>query len=140
MSITKNDFKTEKAGETATVSCEKDDAFFADTELTKKQFKEVFDHSNAYLEKCATVASEVAVDIMSKDNAINNVMFTMPYGVSKRGSVDIRAKRTVTFPGIGDKPDVTRADLRVIVKDPLTKVSKTGLRALQQKMTKELLD
>jgi len=138
MSLSKDDFKIEKVGNTATCVCTNEEAFY-EGDLTKKQIKEVFDHSQSYLNKCAEVTAEVATSIMGKDKAIDNVLFNLPYGVSKRGCVDVKTRRTVTFPGIGTNPDVTRSDLRMVVKDPLTKVGKTKLKDLQANMTAELL-
>jgi len=138
MALSKDNFKVEKSGSVATVTCEDDNAFF-DTDLTKKQIKDVFDHAHGYIEKAANVAADMATDIMKKDKKVNEVSFALPYGVSKRGGLNIQARRSTTFRGVGDRPDVTRSDLRVAVKDPMSKVSKTKLKAMQARMTEELL-
>jgi len=139
MSIDAKKFKVEKAGNTATLVYEDDAAFYADTELPKTEIQRVFKHASEYVTDCATVAADVATKLMAKDKKIDEVIMTMPYGVSKRGNVTARAKRTVTFPGIGDNPSVTRSDIRISVRDPLTKTPRSKLKELQAKMTEQLL-
>jgi len=139
MSLDKKDFKVEKSGNVATVTCTNEDAFYEGTDISKKDIKAVFDHSHQYIEECANAAAEQATAIMAKDKKVNEVTFSMPYGVSKRGEVSIKTRRSVTYPGINGSADVTRSDLRVVVKDPLTKMSKTKLRTLQKSMTEQLL-
>jgi len=138
MSLDKKDFEVEKSGSVATVTCTDDNAFFAG-DVSKKDIETVFKHSHDYVESCTTAASDMASDIMSKDKKIDEVVFTMPYGISKRGKLNVKAKRSVTFPGMSGRPDVTRSDLRVVVKDPHSSMSKTKLKELQAKMTEELL-
>jgi len=138
MSLSKKDFKTEKDGAVATVSCTNENAFF-DGDVPKKDIERVFKHSQQYVEKCTNIAADIAAGIMSKDKKIHEVMLSMPYGISKRSAVNLKAKRTVTFPGMNGHPDVTRSDLRVVVKDVHASMSKTKLKELQAKMTEELL-
>jgi len=139
MSIDKSKFEITKEGSVATVTYNDEDAFYEGSDISKKVFKEVFDHSHDYVEKVSVAAADQATEIMANDKDIDDVSFTFPYGVSKRGKVNVNAKRSTTFRGIGDRPDVTRSDLRVAVSDPLTKMSKTKLKDLQAKMTEELL-
>jgi len=132
-------FKVTKAGNVATVEYEDENAFY-NTELSKKQIHEVFDHAQKYVDSCAESASEMATDIMSKDDKIDQVNFTMPYGTSKRGQVDIKTKRKVTFPSmVKGNDDIVRSDMRVVVKDPQSKVKKSRLKEMQHKMTEILL-
>jgi len=139
MSLDKSNIEVVKAGDTAIVTYKDEDAFFGG-DLTKAELKRAFDHSSAYIAKCAEVSAEVSTDIMTKDKGISNVLVKYPYGVSKRGTVEAKARRSVTFRGIGDHPDVTRSDLKIVVSDPLTKVSKSKLKVMQSKMSAALLD
>jgi len=139
MSLDKNKIEVVKAGNTATVTYTDENAFY-EGDITKAELKRAFDHSSEYITECATLAADVSTDIMKSDKKIDNVVVKCPYGVSKRGSFEAKARRSVTFRGIGDHPDVTRSDLKVVVTDPLTKVSKSKLKDMQAKMTSALLD
>jgi len=99
MSIDKSKFEVSKVDGVATISCKDDNAFYEGTDLSKAVIKQVFDHASEYIEEVVTTVADVAQDIMTKDNEINNVIGTAPYGVSKRGEVGIKIKREHTYPG-----------------------------------------
>jgi len=81
MGIDKTKFEVSKVDGVATLSYKDDNAFYEGTDLSKAVIKQVFDHASAYIEDTATTV------------AINNVIATVPYGVSKRGEVGVKVKR-----------------------------------------------
>lgn len=139
MSLDKSKFEVEKAGAVATCKFTDRDAFY-EGELTKAELKRAFDHVSNYIKKCAEVGEEQAVEIMKADSKINRVNMDLPYGVSKRGQLLITAQRSVTYPGMQGRPSVTRPDLKITVKDPLSKAPKSLMKDLQGKMAAALAD
>lgn len=140
MALDKNLFEVETSNGVATAKYTNEGAFYEDTELTKTVIKEVFDHAHDYIESATVAASEKATEIMEADSSVDKVVMSFPYGVSKRGSIDVIANRSQTFRNPTD-PDksVTKSTLKVAVSDPLTKVSKSKVRDLAGKMTESLL-
>jgi len=139
MAINIENMKVEKTNGVATVTVEDENIFYNGTDIPKKTFKEVFDHTSGYIQNMTEAASEESTKIMKEDKDITEVVFVAPYGVSKRGNFTAKAKREVTFRGMNGGADVTRSDLRVAVKDPLTTMSKSKLKDLQKQMTDSLL-
>lgn len=138
MSFDKDKFKVETNGDVATVECT-DDNLFYEGDISKADLKRAFDHSKEYIEKCAGTAETIATEIMTKNKGVNEVNFKMPYGVTKRGDVTVKAKRSVTFPGRNGFDPVTRSDLKLRVNDPHSKVTKAKIKKMQSRMTEALL-
>lgn len=132
-------FEVNKTEGVATVTYSDDKAFMDGTEIANKDVKAVFDYANDYIEAGTNAAATKAETIMTEDTDINSVNVMLPYGVSKRGEIAVKAKREHTYPGMNGRPDVTKSTLTVAVKDPLTKMSKTKLKALEADMTSKLL-
>jgi hypothetical protein len=132
-------YEVSVANGVATVGYTDEGAFTEGCEVSKADMKKVFDHAGAYIAKVTEAASEKATSIMTEDKSVDKVVFAYPYGMSKRGSVDILANRSQTFRNIKDGSDVVKSTLRVAVKDPLTKASKSSVKALEAKMTASLL-
>jgi hypothetical protein len=132
-------FETTKTGDVVTLKCTEEDAYYKGTELSKKVIKEVFDHTHAYLTSKAEEAAVEATKVMEDDSDINKVIVTYPYSPSKRGELNIVANRSQTFRSPTDGSEVIKSTLKVVVKDPFNKVSKTTIRGLTGKMTESLL-
>ena len=139
MSINKKELKVETVDGVATITCDNEDQYYEGTDLTKAVIKEVYEHSSKYIEDATTVVSQKAQELMEKDKGINTVIATLPYGVSKRGSLGINVKRTHTYPGINGNSDVTKSVISVAVKDPLSKLAKSKVKALEANLTAALL-
>jgi len=131
-------YTVEKVGNVVTCALEDKEAFF-EGELPKKQIKEVFDHANAYIQKHTAKAAEMATKLMKDDPKVDEVLVTAPYGVSARGNIVTKAVRSVTFRGMNGGDPVTRSDLKTIVTDPLTSMSKTSIKKLRATMSETLL-
>ena len=132
-------FEVSKADGVATVTLNDEGAFYQGTDLTKSQIKEVFDHAHDYIEAGTTAAKNIAVKTMEDDKSIDKVFVGMPYGVSKRGGLDVVAKRSHTYPGMNGSADVTKSTLKVAVSDPLTKPAKSFIKSNEAEMTAALL-
>jgi len=139
MGIDKTKFEVSKVDGVATLSYKDDNAFYEGTDLSKAVIKQVFDHASAYIEDTATTVADVAQNIMTEDSEINNVIATVPYGVSKRGEVGVKVKREHTYKGMNGNDDVTKSTLAVAVKDPLSKLAKPKIKAMEAKLTEALL-
>jgi len=139
MSLDKSKFTITKAGSVATAEYKDENAFFGNDDVSRKDIEKVFKHAQDYVTDCAKVSAELSTEVMKDDSKIDEVHVTMPYGVSKRASVTAKARRSVTYPGMNGGDPVTKSDLRVVVKDPHSKVSKTAMKEMQSQMTKELL-
>jgi len=139
MAIDAGKFEVSKTEGIATVKYNDENAFYEGTELSKKVIKEVFDHAHSYIEEATKAAAEQSTKIMSEDKDIDKVVVEYPYGVSKRGQVNVVAKRSQTFKSPADGTEVTKSTLGVTVKDPLTKVSKSKIQDLTKEMTATLL-
>jgi len=139
MSLDKSKFTITKAGNVATATYKDENAFFETEEVSRKDIEKVFKHTQEYVAGCAKASAELSTDVMKEDSKIDEVHVTMPYGVSKRASVTGKARRSVTYPGMNGGDPVTKSDLRIVVKDPHSKVSKTAMKEMQSQMTKELL-
>lgn len=132
-------FKIEVNDKVATVDYTEADAFFNGTDMSKAEIKRVFDYAHEYLESATVKATDMATDIMEKDSGVDKVVTHFPYGVSKRGSIDIIANRSQDFKSPADGSTVTKSTIKVAVSDPLTKMGKTKIRELSAKMTEALL-
>lgn len=139
ISLDPTKFEIEKAGGVATVNYTDDDAYYSSTDIEKSVLKNVNAHNSNYVEACAKAGSDIATKIMAKDKSIDVVHVKLPYGISKRGHVDVNSKRSVTYPGMNGRDPVTRSDVRVVVKDPMSTMGKSKLKELQAKMTETLL-
>jgi len=139
MAIDAEKFEVSKTEGIATVKYNDENAFYEGTELSKKVIKEVFDHAHSYIEEATKTAAEQSTKIMSKDKDIDKVVVEYPYGVSKRGQLNVVAKRSQTFTSPADGTEITKSTLSVTVKDPLTKVSKSKIQDLTKEMTATLL-
>jgi len=137
--IDKSKFEVAKTDGVATITLNDDNAFYEGTDISKKTFKEVFDHAHAYIEAGTTAAKDIAVKTMEKDKSIDKVFVGMPYGISKRGGLDVVAKRSHTYPGVNGAPSVTKSTLKVQVNDPLTKAGKSFVKSNEAEMTATLL-
>ena len=132
-------YEVSVANGVATVGYIDEGAFFEGCEVSKVDMKKVFDHAGAYIADASASASVKATEIMTDDKSVDKVVFAYPYGMSKRGSVDVLASRSQTFRNIKDGSDIVKSTLRVAVKDPLTKASKSAVKALEATMTAALL-
>lgn len=137
--IKQDQFEVAKADGIATITYGDDKAFFANTDMKKNDIKAVFDYAHEYIEAGTTAAKEVAVKTMEDDKSIDKVFVNLPYGVSKRGGLDIVAKREHTYPGMNGSPSVTKSTLKVAVTDPLTKPAKSFIKSNEADMTARLL-
>ena len=135
----KSKFEVSKSEGVATVTYTGEKVFMEGTDIPATEVKAVFKYAEEFIEAGTVAATAQATAIMDKDSKIDVVNVELPYGISKRGAVNLKAKRSHTYPGIGDRPDVTKSTLSVAVKDPATKMSKTKVKALEAEMTKKLL-
>ena len=135
----KDNYEVSVANGVATVSYQEDGVFTEGCEVSKADMKKVFDHAGSYIASASEAAAVKATEIMTDDKSVDKVVFAYPYGMSKRGSVDVLANRQQTFRNIKDGSDIVKSTLRVAVKDPLTKASKSAVKALEATMTATLL-
>ena len=131
-------FEVVKAEGVATITLNDESAFFQG-DITKADMKRVFDHAHDYIEAGTTAAKEIAVKTMEGDKSVEKVFVSMPYGVSKKGSLDVVAKREHTYPGMNGSAPTTKSTLKVAVTDPLTKAGKSFIKGHESEMTKALL-
>ena len=132
-------FEVTKADGVATATYTDETVFKDNTDIPFAQMKKVMDYASEFVGEAAEAAATKATEIMSDDKSIDKVVFNMPYGVSKRGQVNVIANRSQTFRSPADGSEVTKSTLKVAVKDPLTKVGKTKIKELESKMTETLL-
>ena len=134
-----DNYEVTVANGVATVGYTEDNIFTEGCDVSKADMKKVFDHASNYIASASEAAAVKATALMKKDKSVDKVVFAYPYGMSKRGSVDILANRSQTFRNIKDGSDIVKSTLRVAVKDPLTKASKSTVKALEATMTATLL-
>ena len=139
LDFSKDNFKVVKTEGVATVTYTDEKVFLDGTDIPNKDVKAVFEYAQEFIEAGTNAASAQAKTIMAKDKTINSVNVVLPYGISKRGEIGVKAKREHTYPGMNGRPDVTKSTINVMIKDPLTKISKTKVKALETEMTDKLL-
>ena len=132
-------YEVSVANGVATISYAEDGIFTQGCDVSKADMKKVFDHASDYIASASEAAAVKATDVMKDDKSVDKVVFAYPYGMSKRGEVSILANRSQTFRNIKDGSDIVKSTLRVAVKDPLTKASKSAVKALEATMTATLL-
>ena len=139
MNFDTSKFEVNKSEGIATIAYNDENTFYKGFDGTKAEVKKVFSHAHDYIEKATEAAAEQATDIMKNDSDIEKVVVEYPYGVSKRGSLTVMAKRSQTFRSPADGSEIVKSTISVAVKDPLTKVSKSKVSELSKTMTSTLL-
>ena len=135
----KSKIKTTKANGVITLTYEDDDVYKNGTDITFKALKEADSYRSEYLKKATEFAAEQAKSELKRDKTIEKVIVNSPYTTSARGQASVIVDRSKTFKGIGDNPDVTKSKVTIAVKDPLNKVSKPTIAALEKELTALLL-
>jgi hypothetical protein len=137
--FTKENFEVTKSDGVATVQCTNENAFYDGTDIPKETIKDVYKYAGEYVSKASDAATEQIIDIMQKDSKIESVVVNLPYGISKRGNICIQSKRSHTYPGIGDNPDVTKSTYKVVVTDPLPTLGKGRIKAASNLITEAVI-
>ena len=125
------EFKTEVNGTVATVTYEDDNAFFENTDITKKQFKDVFDHTEAYVEAAAKAGAAEAKSVFKDNGDVETVKVKFPYTPSKRGHVLLNVEKAVTKTNNFTKETTTSPYIKVEVKDPFSRMTRDRVKELE---------
>lgn len=114
------------------------DAYKKSTEISVKTLKDVEDYRAEYIEECVRFSKELAQEMMKKDKSITRVNTDIPFSTSKRGYVGTTVDRAVTvrMPRTGEVKEMPR--IKAEVKDPLSKCSKSIVKALAKELLEKL--
>lgn len=123
-----------------TLSYEDEKSFTAgDESISQKDLKAASEYTAKYVEEATKLAATEAQAIMEKDSGTNKVLINFPFSTSKRGNLGIAVDRSKTYPGIQDRPDVTKSTIRVTATDPVMRMSKSKIKDLEKDLTAALL-
>lgn len=129
----------ENTNGTTMVNYNNQDVYKENAGVDLDTLKKVEKFRSEYLEQATNLASEEAKSIMEKDKDVNKVIATFPYTASAKGSLEVVVDRSKTFPGVNGSDPVTKSKITVIVNDPVNKVSKSKIRALESTLTEALI-
>lgn len=136
-------FETQVAGKTATMVYKDEDAYKHNTDIPFTQLKASDSYRNEYIEKATEEATKVAKKELEKNKSLDNVTVEFPFSTSKRGNVTVNVERSHTYhipnPEPGKPDSVTKSVVKVAVKDPANKMSKSKVKELEEDLTKALL-
>lgn len=136
----KLEFDVNKKDGVAEIECKTKTAFVDTAEgVGKDELTAAFKHSGAYIAAVSEDAVDRSIDVFKKDKKISETKVTYPYGPTGSGKVTVHIDREKTWPGIGDRPAVTKPAVSVKVDHAQTKApGKTARRRWEDKIKESI--
>jgi len=139
LKINKEDFEVTKENGVAVVKSANARLYLDNSPIDEKVLKEVAKYNSEYIYANVEAAKDISKDIMAEDKDIKKVLFESPYGTSARSKIDVGIERSHTYPGVGDRPEVTKSTIKVNVVEATNKFSPTTRKKWEQELTDALL-
>lgn len=135
----KSKFESVEADGVVTLTYTDPDVYKNSTEIPFKTLKEVEKYREAFALAATDTAVEEATKILESNQDANKVQVVYPFTTSARGNitVDIDRSKEIRIPATGEKEHMS--SIKVIVKDPYVKVSKSHIRELSAGLTEKFI-
>lgn len=132
------EFKTEVSGANTSIEYNDDGAFYNGTELSKKQIKDVFDHTENYIAEATKAGASKATDIFKNDDSVETVKVKFPFTPSKRGHIVLNIDKAFTKTNNFSKEKTTSPYIKVEIKNPFSKISRERVKELEGELAKAI--
>lgn len=115
------------------------DVYTKNSPVPQKVLKEVAKYNETYANEAAELAISIAKDHMKKNSNVEKTIVEVPYSPSARGNIitTIDRSKEVRLPNTGEVEQ--RSAIKVIVKDPAVKISKSKIREASKELTSVLV-
>ena len=141
-----DNYEISKEGDIAFVTYKnkgKENLYFDSTDLKKEVIIKSLNHNRNYIKATTIVGGEFINKVLKEDKTLNKVVVKYPYTPSferEKSSIILSGDRSHTYKGIGGNPDVVKSTIKVNIVCPYSsKISKTFIRGIEDKITKDLL-
>ncbi len=135
----KSKFKSETNNGVITLTYEDKDIFKNGTDIPLETIENVEKYRSSYIKSVTEEAAERAKDALLANESATRVFVNFPFSSSKKGMVSVKVDKEKHFRGINGHPDTSKSKIDTIVLDPLEKVSKSTIKALEDELTSILL-